>query len=400
MKFVMRAVTLSLMLGLGLAACSSKDEDAIPEYPEIENKINVESVWSSSVGSGVEHYDSRLKPAVFNGTVFAASRRGQVEAFNAENGDSLWSIDLRDKDDAPLFGGLSHWWNDRNAKIAGGVSVGYDKVFVGSEDGEVVALNPQTGETVWRVNVKAEVLAAPVAGEGLLLINTGGGRLFALSADTGEIRWQHDYENSSLTLRGLSEVATNSGGVVYGTGNGHVGVLIADKGMPAWDEAIAAPKGATDLARIVDVDATPIVQDGTIYAIAYNGQLVALDLRTGRELWKRDYASFRTMQLAGGTLFIVDSQGRLYAVDTRSGNELWSQLAMNKHFVSSPTVYKNYVVVGDNEGNLHWFSRDKGEYLARDSYDSSGFYAEGVVADDKLILQTRNGEIEALRVAE
>lgn len=400
MKFAMRAVSLSLLFAVGLTACSSKDDEVIPEYPAIDNKIAVESVWSTSVGSGVEHYESRLKPAVLDGNVFVASRRGLVAAYSLENGDSVWSIDLRDKDDAPLFGALSHWWNERNAKVAGGVSVGYDSVYVGTEDGEVVALNPTSGEIKWRVNVKAEVLAAPVAGQGLLIVNTGGGRVIALSPDTGEIRWTHEYENAALTLRGISEVATDAGGVIYGTGNGHVGVLIADKGLPAWDEAIAAPKGATDLARIVDVDATPIVQDGTIYAIAYNGQLVALDLRTGRELWKRDYASFRSMQIAAGVLYIVDTQGRLYAVDTRSGNEVWSQLAMNKHFVSAPTVYKNYVVVGDDEGNLHWFSRDKGEYLARDSYDSSGFYVEGVVADDKLIMQTRNGEVEVLRVAE
>lgn len=400
MKFAIRAVTLALVMGLSVTACSSNDEDAIPEYPEIDNKINVESVWSSSVGAGVEHYDSTLKPAVFGDKVFVASRRGTVAAFSVADGDSLWSLDLRDKDDAPLFGSISHWWNDRNAKIAGGVSVGYDKVYVGTEDGEVVALNPETGEVVWRVNVKAEVLAAPVAGEGLLYVNTGGGRIFALSPDNGEVRWMHEYENSKLTLRGISEVTTAAGGVVYGTGSGHVGVLIADKGVPAWEEAIAAPKGATDLARIVDVDATPIVQDGTIYAIAYNGQLVAMDLRTGRELWKRDYASFRSMHLAENVLYIVDSQGRLYAIDTRSGGELWSSLTLYKHFVTAPTVYKNYVVVGDDEGNLHWFSRDKGEYLARDDYDSSGFYTDGVVADDKLILQTRNGEIEVLRVTE
>lgn len=399
MKLSIRTLLLPALFAVVLAGCSSNDEEELV-LPEIDNKVEPEYVWSSSVGDGIEHYDSSIRPAVAGDKLFVASRKGEVVAFNLHNGEKLWNYDLRDGDDAPLFGSLSHWWNNRNARLAGGVTVGFDKVLVGTEDGELVALNPETGELVWKVKVRGEILAAPTAGEGLILVNTAGGRIFALSPDNGEQRWMHESENSLLTLRGLSEVTTAAGGVIFGTGNGKVGVLIADQGAPAWEEAVAVAKGSTDLARIIDVDATPIVQNGTIYAIAYNGQLVALELRSGRQLWKREYASFRDMQLVDNVLYLVDSTGKLYAVDARSGVELWSQQVLHKHFVTGPTVYKNYLVVGDNEGNLHWFSRDKGEYLARHEFDSSGFYTQAVSTTDYLILQTRNGEVEVLKTAD
>ena len=399
MKLSVRTMLVPALLAFVLVGCSSNDEEELV-LPEIDNKVTPDYVWSSSVGDGIEHYDSKIKPAVFGDKVFVASRAGEIVAFNLQNGDKLWSYDLRNGDDAPLFGGISHWWNNRNAKLAGGVAVGFDKVLVGTEDGDVLALNPETGEKVWHVKVKGEVLAAPVAGEGLILVNTGGGRIFALQPDTGEQRWMHETENALLTLRGISSVATAAGVVVYGSGNGKVGVLISEQGAPAWEEAVAVAKGSTDLARIIDVDATPIVQNGTIYAIAYNGQLVAMELRSGRVLWKRDYASFLDMQIVDNIIYLVDSTGKLYAVDTRNGLEIWSQQTLHKHFVTGPAVYKNYLVVGDNEGNLHWFSRDKGEYLARHEFDSSGFYTEAVSTSDYLILQTRNGEIDVLRTAD
>lgn len=399
MKLSIRTLLLPALFAVVLAGCSSNDEEELV-LPEIDNKVEPEYVWSSSVGDGIEHYDSSIRPAVFGDKLFVASRKGEVVAFNLHNGEKLWSYDLRDGDDAPLFGSLSHWWNNRNARLAGGVTVGFDKVLVGTEDGELVALDPETGGLVWQVKVRGEILAAPTAGEGLILVNTAGGRIFALSPDNGEQRWMHEAENSLLTLRGLSEVTTAAGGVIFGTGNGKVGVLIADQGAPAWEEAVAVAKGSTDLARIIDVDATPIVQNGTIYAIAYNGQLVALELRSGRQLWKREYASFRDMQFVDNVLYLVDSTGKLFAVDARSGVELWSQQVLHKHFVTGPTVYKNYLVVGDNEGNLHWFSRDKGEYLARHEFDSSGFYTQAVSTAEYLILQTRNGEVEVLKTAD
>lgn len=399
MKLSVKPFGIAVLLLLALSACSSKDDDE-PTLPEITNKVEPKEVWSSSIGSGIKHYDAQLKPAIFDNKVFAASRDGEVAAFDLTSGSKLWSIDLRDSDNAPMFGGLSHWWNGRSAKIGGAVTVGFDKVLIGTEDGEVLALNPQTGEKIWSVNVGGEVLASPVAAEGLVLVSTGGGRIFALQPDTGEQRWMHETENGLLTLRGISQVAGANGGVIFGTGNGKVGALISDKGVPAWEEQIAIAKGATDLARIIDVDATPIVQDGKIFAIAYNGQLVALDLRTGRELWKREYASFRAMAFEDNVLYVVDSVGKMYAIDARSGLESWAQLVLNRHFVTAPTVYKKYLVIGDAAGNLHWFDKTTGEYLARNEFDSSGFYAEAVATSEYLLLQSRNGEITLLSVPE
>ena len=314
-----------LVLLTTLAACSSKEELV---YPEINNKIEPEEIWSASVGDGVEHYDSALRPLIYKDKVFAASRAGLVMAFDRESGDRLWTFDVRDDGTGSFLDGLK-FWSSETARVSGGISQGYDKIFIGTENGDVVALNPETGELVWRVKVKGEVIASPAAGEGYVLVNTSAGNLFALHPDTGEQRWMHEQESALLSLRGTSEPVIASGGVIFGSGAGKVSVLIADKGVLAWDAAIAVPKGATDLSRMVDVDATPIVMDGTIYAIAFNGELVALELRTGRVMWKREYASFRDMVIEGNTIYLVDSVGKIFAIDRRNGLEQWAQLGLH-----------------------------------------------------------------------
>jgi outer membrane protein assembly factor BamB len=382
-----------LVLLTTLAACSSKEELV---YPEINNKIEPEEIWNASVGDGVEHYDSSLRPLIYKDKVFAASRAGLVMAFDRESGDRLWTFDVRDDGTGSLLDSLK-FWNSETARVSGGVSAGYDKVFVGTENGDVVALNPETGELVWRVKVKGEVIASPAAGEGYVLVNTSAGYLFALHPDTGEQRWMHEQESALLSLRGTSEPVIASGGVIFGSGAGKVSVLIADKGVLAWDAAIAVPKGATDLSRMVDVDATPIVVDGTVYAIAFNGELVALELRTGRVMWKREYASFRDMVVEGNTIYLVDSVGKIFAIDRRNGLEQWAQLGLHKHFLTGPAVYKDYLAIGDVEGNLFWLDKNTGEFVAQESY-GSGFYVQGVSSADELVIQTRDGELSLIRL--
>lgn len=384
---------LLLLAAVALSACSSKEELVLPP---VTNIIAPKVVWDQDLGSGVAHYESKLTPIIVNDTVYAASREGLVSAYELQTGKRKWQFDLRKPDGSSMWSSISDVWSGDNARISGGLSYGYDKLYFGTENGDVVALSA-AGELVWRVEVKGEVLVSPAVGEGLVVVATGAGTLVALHPDSGEQRWQFENEQPALTLRGVSEPLIQAGGVIYGSGSGHLGVLIADRGYQAWEEAVAVPKGSTDLSRLVDVDAKPVVRGGTVYSIAYNGELVAMELRSGRQLWKRDYASFRNLTAAGDILYLVDSTGRIYSIDSRNGTELWSQLALNKHYLTAPVVYKDYLVVGDSEGNLHWLNRNTGDFVARQSMDSSGFYTEAVTDGSYLLVQSRNGELVLLQ---
>lgn len=384
-------VTAVVVMALALNACSSKEKLVLPD---VQNSISPKKVWQSKVGNGVAHYESGLKPLIQNDIVYAASRDGIVVAKNLTNGRNLWSFDLRNEGKSSLFARFS----GETARIGGGIGFSADKLYLGTEDGEVFALDSATGKLLWRVPVKGEVLASPAAGEGLVVVATTAGNVIALDPETGEQRWIFEDEQPALTIRGVSEPVIEAGGVIYGSGTGRVGVLIAERGYQAWEEAIVAPQGSTDLSRLVDVDAKPIVVAGTLYSIAYNGELVAMELRSGRQLWKRDYASFRNMTVAGNILYLVDSTGGIYAVDRRNGSEVWGQQGLQRHFLTGPTVYKDYLVVGDDKGNLHWLSRETGDFVARQSMDGSGFYREAVANDDYILVTSRNGELVLLQV--
>ncbi|MGL4467026.1 MAG: PQQ-binding-like beta-propeller repeat protein, partial [Plesiomonas shigelloides] len=95
--------------------------------------------------------------------------------------------------------------------------------------------------------------------------------------------------------------------------------------------------------------------------------------------------------------YLVDSTGRIVAVDIRGGTELWSQNALQYRGVTAPVVYEGYLVVGDAEGYLHWMDLGDGRFVAQSKVDSSGLYAEPVVADDTLLVQARNGDVIALK---
>ncbi|MDC9565338.1 MULTISPECIES: outer membrane protein assembly factor BamB [unclassified Pseudoalteromonas] len=381
--------TLALCMATLMGCSSSDDEDELV-LPEIVNQFETDVVWQESVGSGVEHYFSRLSPAVYKDTIYVASREGQIEALSLTNGDTLWETDVRED--------LSFWpWSDNGtAKLSGGILQAYGKIYVGSEHGFIIALDRETGEEVWRKNVPGEALSKPAAGDGLIFVNLGSGKLLALHPDTGEERWNFEQEVPPLTLRGQSSPTVANGGVLVGLETGKLSVLISESGYSAWSAEIAVAKGASEFERLVDVDTQPIISGPYAYAIAYNGNLAAVDIRSGNVVWKREYSSYREIAMDAQTIYLVDSEGVIYALDKNSGIERWSQPALRGWYLTGPAVADSHLALGDQEGNLHWLNKDTGELVSREEFDSSGFFVEPVVADDKLILYTRDGEVSVV----
>jgi outer membrane protein assembly factor BamB len=363
----------------------------------IEIQFTATEKWSVDLGVGIGAFYSKLKPAVAYDKVFAANRQGEVNAYEQATGKKIWSKDFAVYDNEGLTSGISNLWsNGLSAKIAGGISVAYETVFFGTENGEVVALDANTGEQKWITTVKGEVLAAPAIDAGIVLINTGSGYIFALNADNGEEVWSAESDVPPLSLRGVSSPAAVNGGAIIGTATGKLAVHILETGQTAWEQVISAATGVTELERIVDIDSEPLVAGGNVYVISYDGTLAAVELRTGRVIWKREYKSFRRMSLSGSTLYLVDVNSNVYALDSRNGVELWSQGALKQRLLTGVTPIGNYLVAGDKYGFLHWFDQTDGKIVSRlevgNDDEDEGIYHAPVVDGNILYTQTRDGQ--------
>jgi len=385
------------VLSLGLGACSSTDEEdqatKVAELTEINEAFKADVLWESSIGDGVSDYFSRIKPNIAYGKLYSASRNGDVIAFELENGKELWSTDLSD-----LKGERGFFDSRKSALLNGGPVTGIKKVFIGSENGEVFALNAETGELDWQGNIKGEVIAAPAIDSGILVVNTASGVIKAFNASNGQDEWRIEQEVPALTLRGVSAPTISSGGVIVGSADGTLTVYILETGQQGWSAEIGEAVGSTQLERVIDVDSSPLVYGDRIYSISVKGHLTSVDLRTGRIIWERQYSSYRQLSISGNTIFLTDVKGHVYAVDRLNGFEKWGQLSLTNRGVTGPAVVGNHIVVGDFEGYLHWIDQTTGDIVARHEVDSSGLTTAPLVHEDIIYVQSRNGDLQAIKI--
>jgi len=386
MKKMFNKVLLSSAVLVLLAGCAGEEENVImAPVPVVKSEFTPKSLWSTSIDDGVGHYFSKLTPEYAYSKVFVASRDGVVKALDPNNGKELWKADLE---------------QDVSARLSGGIRAAYGQIYIGSENGTVTALDAETGELAWNVKVEGEVLASPIAEDNLVIVNTSRGSLIALDQATGDQKWTISTEVPNLTLRGESRPAAVSGGVFWGTPSGRLAAAISSRGQLIWQQPVGQPKGATEIDRLVDVDASPVIIGGTLYTIGYNGQLIAIDLRSGKPMWKRNYSSATDMVTDGSRLFIVTDNDHLVAVDARSGTELWTNEQLENRLLTAPKIIDGYVVVGDTEGYLHWVDRSSGEFVAQQMVDDSGFSVGPVEVDGGYVIVTRDGDVKKLTIQE
>ncbi|MEQ4531712.1 MAG: outer membrane protein assembly factor BamB [Mixta sp.] len=376
-----------------LSGCSlfSGEEDVVKmaPLPKVENQFDPQEVWSTSVGDGIGDFYSNLHPAWQDGTVYAADRFGIVKALDAGDGSQKWKVNL--STDNGFFS------KNTPALLSGGVTAAGEHIYIGSERALVYALNSADGSVAWQTKVAGEALSRPVVSDGLVLIHTSNGMLQGLDQSSGVVKWTVNLDMPALSLRGESAPATAFGGAIVGGDNGRVSAVILNQGQIIWQQRISQPSGATEIDRLSDVDTTPVIVNGVVYALAYNGNLTALDLRSGQILWKREIGSVKDFIVDAGRIYLVDQDDRIVALNADGGVAIWRQSDLLHRNLTSPVLYNGYIVVGDSEGYLHWMNTDDGRFVAQQKVDGSGFQTEPVVASDKLLIQAKNGEVYSIK---
>jgi outer membrane protein assembly factor BamB len=376
----------SLPLASGCTALGNlfdnPDNTAPPaELVDFEPTVNVRTVWQRRVGSGAGKLFLKLRPAIDGDRVYAATRDGRVQAFDARTGETVWDTDT----DSPL---------------SGGPGVGDGLVLLGTSEGEVLALGEKDGAIEWRARVSSEVLSSPEAQGGVAVARTIDGKLFGLNTDDGTRLWVYDRTAPVLTLRGTSSPALAEGAAIAGFDNGQVVAVALSNGQALWETRVAVPRGRTELERMVDIDADPIILGNAVYAVTYQGQIAALDLFSGEVIWRRDMSSHAGLGVGAENVYVTDDASHVWALNRSSSASMWRQSKLEARRVSPPAVFNEFVVVGDLEGYVHWLRKEDGQFVARVRIDSDGIVAAPVATPFAVYVYGSGGELAALQVAQ
>ncbi len=346
----------------------------------VPSEIQIKTLWSRQPTVGTDGEYLKLGSALYNNMLVTSGYHGKVALMNPSNGQLIWETRLPGHTSAiPAL----------NA----------DDIFVGTTDGTLYALSTQNGKIQWQVALPSIILGAPAAVSDAVVIQAHNSTVEAFASDTGKMLWSSDNTSPNLSLYGNSSPLIFNGTAYIGFDNGQMGAYDLYQGTETWQIPVAIPSSPDIVNNLVDLDGTPVQDNGAIFATSYHGSLSAINAPNGQIIWQKKLSSFQGPAVANNKIFATDETGIVYGVDESTGQILWQQKSLQYRFVSAPVVMGNTVIVGDYAGYVHFLAMNDGHELARINVSSDGIRAVPLVYNGNTLIVTSNdGRITALQI--
>ena len=287
------------------------------------------------------HRCSAASPAVGEHLVFVALLNrppcnashgvdGTVIAFDAETGKIRWRRTIGPSESSPLFAGnvvivgdWSHnvyafttatgnlrWHFHAGGLIKGAIAQDGRRVFFGSYDTHVYALDVRTGKQVWRASSQPRIgrtgtfYANPAVVYGRVFLGATDGKMYSYGARSGKLRWSNGTGDFIY-----SSAAVSRRNVLVGSYDGHFYSFDAVSGDVRWSFDASGK-----------ISGSPTVIDGVVYFSTLAGKTYGLDVRNGKVRWTYPAGQYAAVVASKHRLYLV-GYSKLYALIERGGEK-------------------------------------------------------------------------------
>jgi len=136
---------------------------------------------------------------------------------------------------------------------------------------------------------------------------------------------------------------------------------VAESTLPATPQLLWKFSVEKETGQKSGFESTAAIVDGVVYVGDDSAHFFAIDLASGKLLWKIENEAGFTASAAvhDGRVFIGDNDGVFYCLDAKDGRVLWKHVTENQ-INSSATFFEESVIVGSQDGTLHRFAQDDG----------------------------------------
>jgi outer membrane protein assembly factor BamB len=355
-----------------LAGCHSLTRPVAPEAGRVpQSPIAMTVRWRIPLHDrGLMSYKPQefARAATDGRRVFVGTRDGTFYSLAAADGRQVWST-----------------------KLSGGVDgqASYDDttalVYVGADDGTLYAIDAASGAVRWTHKAKGAIEPAPVLAGGKLYYTSSEGRVYCLDAQNGKWQWQYEREPpESFTIHGFAGVLVVGDRVYTGFADGYVVALKAAGGDVVWARSLAA---ASD--QFVDVDTTPVLAGGQLYAASYSGGMYALNPKDGTVKWRFDVEGAAGIAFSNGRVYFTAAKTGLHVLDT-TGRVIWRQAMAQAGDLSPPKLSGSYIFLSGSDAGLFVVDRRQGD-LAAFFNPGDGISAQPMVAGTSVYVLSNGG---------
>jgi eukaryotic-like serine/threonine-protein kinase len=298
-------------------------------------------------------------PVISEGTVYVGGLDSTLYALELSTGNVKWKLKT-------------------NGELRSTVAIEGTKVYLLGGNGVLSCIDKNTGKPVWRSVFDNTALflaerrydfadyfhSSPVVNNGVVYFGTGNGRFNAVSADNGETIWSF---KAGDIIHNTPVITKDK--IYFGCFDGFVYALDIRSGQVVWKFKSVGqqyfPNG--------EMQGSPSLGHGSIFIGGRDYNLYAVNSNGGYANWNRKFQAGWALSttVQDTVLYVGTSDDRLLlALDARTGHELW-KTNVKFNIFGGCAFTTGMVYVGSIWGKL--FGIDKKTGAIRWAFDTDGY---------------------------
>lgn len=326
-------------------------------YSNSRAPAGLKPVWTFDAGEAIES-----SAAIVAGTVYVGTQKGELVALD-------------------LSGGAVRWRYAAGAEIGeSSPAVGGGLVFVGDLTGTLHAVRAGDGRGAWKFKTDGEIKSSPVVVGNRVLVGSYDRHLYCINAQTGRLLWKLKTNGQVHATVGVAE------GVAYLTGCDEVlhAVRLSD-GRELFQIRSGAYTGAS-----------PALMAGNAFYGTFNNDVLGVNLVSKQIGWRyqhpqRQFPYYSSAAISQARVVVGGRDKLIHCLDAYTGRELWS-FATQARVESSPAVAGGRVYVGSNDGRLYVLDFESGRKLAEFNAGAP-ISASPAIARGRLVVGAQDGKL-------
>src|SRR5215216_3098291 len=263
---------------------------------------SLKQLWTYEAGESIES-----SAAIVGGTVFVGSQKGELVALNLENGSVYWKFATGNPigESSPAYGNGA--------------------VFIGDLGGWLNALNASDGKKLWAFKTNGEIKSSPVVIGDRVLIGSYDEHLYCLSARNGSLLWKFKTNGPVHSTPGISE------GMAFIAGCDELfrAIRISD-GKEVFNVSSGAYTGAS-----------PALRGGSAFYGTFDNEVLSVDLAQKQIAWRYEHPQrkfpFYSSAAVTSSRIVVGGRDKMIHGLTLAGKAAWT-FTTRARVESSPAI--------------------------------------------------------------
>jgi outer membrane protein assembly factor BamB len=330
-----------------------------------ESSDFVTNLWTFNMESPIHS-----SPAVYKDYAYVVSDNGILKAIDMETGEEEWDLDLESPtNSSPIVhknmlyigceDGLkavdinSHKikWDYDCDNVESTPFYHDDVIYFGSDDGHLYGLNDD-GKVKFNKKLDGELKSSPIVVGDTIYIGSTNTKLYSIDTDESK-NWDFTTGDEILSSPGYVNDT-----VIFGSSDGNIYCLNESNGDLIWKQ---------DLSNKVISSPTIDEHDNSVYIGSDEGNLTCLDIRDGTLKWSHQTGDKvqSTAALKDNLVAFGSNNGVLYVLNKYTGAEEFTYnpgtVLFNSAITSSPVIYGNSLIFGDDSGYVYSLNIEKYE---------------------------------------